>query len=45
MLSLVDFGAVAAANPARTMGSTIIGTYGYALSTPPVEGKGNALLR
>jgi len=28
-VSLVDFGAVAAANPAATMGSTIIGTYGY----------------
>jgi serine/threonine protein kinase len=27
-VSLVDFGAVAAANPAATMGSTIIGTYG-----------------
>jgi len=28
-VSLVDFGAVAAANPTQRMGSTIIGTYGY----------------
>lgn len=32
-VSLVDFGAVAAANPTQRMGSTIIGTYGCVRTT------------